>query len=636
MKQVILGTAGHIDHGKTSFVKAISGIDTDRLKEEKLRGITIELGFAFIDLPNGQHVGIVDVPGHERFIKNMVAGATGIDLVAMIIAADEGVMPQTVEHLDICSLLGIRYGLIVLTKIDLVDNEWLELVTEDIKKFVKGTFLENAPIIPVSSVTGKGISEFITALEALTSKIPEKPSSSLFRLPVDRVFTMKGFGTVITGTLISGQVHVGDTIMIYPSKITSKVRGIQVHNQSVDTAYSGMRTAINFQGLEKESVNRGDVVSTPDALVPSFMIDGAIHFLKSNPKPMKNRMRIRFHAGTAEVLGNIILLDTDELAPGENAIVQLRLDTPVALVKDDRFVIRSYSPVRTLGGGSVLNPIPQKHKRFKPDIIKGLQELNSQHMDKIISYHIQTSGFQGLSFANLKIMTNLDDKPLQDSLQHLLSTKIILLADRENRIFIHYSVFDDLKQTIKNLIETYHKTNPLKSGMPKEEIKSKLVSPVSPKLFNLVIGHMVKEQLIVQEEDIVRLITHKVALEANQVDIRIKILKAYQTSGLEPPYFKDLINQLGIDLEQAKAVLGLLLDEGILIKIKDDLFFYADTLNQLKQKTIDFLMKHGEMTTSQFKSIANVSRKYLIPLIEYFDAKNITIRVGDVRKLRMK
>jgi selenocysteine-specific elongation factor len=359
LKQIILGTAGHIDHGKTALIKALTGINTDRLKEEKRRGITIELGFAFLDLPSGQHLGIVDVPGHEKFVKNMVAGATGIDIVAMVIAADEGVMPQTREHMEICTLLGIKHGLVVLTKTDLVDEEWLELVIEDVGDFVKGTFLEKAPIVPVSSINGDGIPEFVKTLDELSARLPSRPSSSLFRLPVDRVFTMKGFGTVITGTLISGHVQVGDTVMLYPSGITSKVRGIQVHNQSVTKAETGMRTAINFQGLEKAVVNRGDVLSNPGALKPSYMIDVSFNYLNSNKKPIKNRTQVRIHTGTSEVLGILILIDREELLPGDTCIAQLRIDSPVAVIKDDRFVIRSYSPVRTIGGGDVLNPIPQ-------------------------------------------------------------------------------------------------------------------------------------------------------------------------------------------------------------------------------------------------------------------------------------
>ncbi|MCJ7829902.1 MAG: selenocysteine-specific translation elongation factor, partial [Desulfobacterales bacterium] len=431
MKQVILGTAGHIDHGKTSLIRSLTGIDTDRLKEEKLRGITIELGFASMDLPSGQHVGIVDVPGHEKFVKNMVAGATGIDIVAMVIAADEGVMPQTREHMEICTLLGIRHGFVVLSKVDLVDEEWRELVEQDIGEFVQGSFLEEAPVIPFSAVTGQGIPEFTQALEELCPKVPERSTAGLFRLPVDRVFTMKGFGTVITGTLISGRVRVGDTITVYPSGKTSKVRGVLVHNQSVEAAEAGMRTAINFQGLDKSTVNRGEVVALPGTLKPSYMLDLSLHFLASNPKPAKNRQRVRFHAGTSEILGNLILLDREELQPGERAVVQVRLDAPATCVRDDRYVIRSYSPVRTIGGGWVLNPIPPKHKRLKPETVEGLSRLAEQDPEALIAYHLEAAGYEGLLLSDLKIMTNLPEKRLESTLQGLLSQRSVLLVDRE-------------------------------------------------------------------------------------------------------------------------------------------------------------------------------------------------------------
>ncbi|MBW1837906.1 MAG: selenocysteine-specific translation elongation factor [Deltaproteobacteria bacterium] len=636
MKQIILGTAGHIDHGKTSLVKAVTGIDTDRLKEEKLRGITIELGFASMDLPSGQHIGIVDVPGHEKFIKNMVAGVTGIDLVTMVIAADEGVMPQTREHMEICTLLGVKYGLVVLTKTDLVDEEWLELVVEDIRDFVRGTFLEDNPIAPVSVVTGEGIPEFIDALDKLSALIPERLPSSLFRLPVDRVFTMKGFGTVITGTLISGRIRVGDPVMIYPSHVTSKVRGIQVHNQSVNEAEAGMRTAINFQGLEKASVSRGEVVSSPGALIPTYMLDVSTHFLASNKKPIKNRARIRLHAGTNEVLGNLILLDREELFPGETAVAQIRFDSPVALVKDDRFVLRSYSPLRTIGGGHILNPIPQKHKRFKSEVVDGVKGIIDHTPAEIILFHLNESGYTGLSYPELKIMTNIPEKQIQNMMQVLLSQRSVILTDRETQIYIHQNSFEKLKQETAQNLNHYHKANPLKTGMPKEELKSKFSSFLSPKLFNLVLGQMIKDKEIVQDEVTVRLAIHAVALGIDQKQIKEEIVNAYKENGLTPPYFKELSKSLGIDSQSAKDVLMHLVDEGLIIKVKEDLYFIADAVKDLQDRLVDFLGSHGEMTTPQFKDMAGVSRKYLIPLIEYFDSQNVTIRIGDIRKLRMK
>ncbi|MDD2316549.1 MAG: selenocysteine-specific translation elongation factor [Desulfobacterales bacterium] len=634
MKQIILGTAGHIDHGKTSLVRAVTGIDTDRLKEEKLRGITIELGFASLDLPEGRHVGIVDVPGHEKFVKHMVAGATGIDIVVMVIAADEGIMPQTREHMEICSLLGIQYGFVALTKIDMVEPEWLDLVTEEVRDFTQGTFLEGAPIVPVSSITGEGIADFIKALDALCRKVPDRSNSGIFRLPVDRVFTMRGFGTVITGTLISGCIRTGDPVMIYPSKITSKVRGIQAHNQTVEQAASGMRTAINFQGLEKAVINRGDVLSTPESLFPSFMVDILLEYLPGNPKVLKNRTRVRFHSGTSEILGNVILLNADELQPGQSAPAQIRLDAPITVVKDDRFVIRSYSPVRTIGGGRVINPIPAKHKRFQPDVVEGLKHLLEADFESVVAYQTETCGVKGVSFNELRIMTNLPEKRLQQMLHGLLSRQALIQVEKDPPTYIHRRAYDQLKQDALGCLEAYHEANPLKAGMSKEELKSKLPPFLGPKLYNLLLGQTSKEGAIVAEEDLIRLAAHRISLEEDQADIRNRILDAYRKSGLQPPYFNDLCDQMNISENRAKEVLMLLVKEGTIVKIKEDLYFDAGAVDALKEKLVSFLTENGEIATPQFKEMTGVSRKFVIPLIEYFDSKNVTIRIGDIRKLR--
>ena len=636
MKQIILGTAGHIDHGKTSLIKAVTGTDTDRLKEEKERGITIELGFASLDLPSGQHLGIVDVPGHEKFVKNMVAGATGIDIVAMVIAADEGVMPQTREHMEICTLLGVKHGLVVLTKIDMVDEEWLELVREDVRDFTRGSFLEDSPMMAVSSLKGDGIPEFVDQLDELSQQVPQREPSSIFRLPIDRVFSMKGFGTVITGTLISGSINDGASIMVYPQGITSKIRGIQVHNQSVGSAEAGMRTAINFQGLEKEAIQRGEVLSTPGALTSSYMVDVDLNFLASNPKPIKNRTLVRFHTGTSEILGNLILLDREELSPGESMVAQLRLNSPVTLIKEDRFVIRSYSPVRTIGGGEVLNPIPKKHKQFHAVTIEGLKQLSDQSPEEIISYHVKESGFAGLAFSDLRIMTNVPDRQLENILQDQLSKKIIIQSDKENRTYIHNDTLEQLKTDMGTYLEDYHQAFPLKTGMPKEELKTKFPVTLAPKLFNLTLNLMIKTDQIVQEENTVRLAAHTISLGADQADVKDKILNTYLDSGLQPPYFKELSKNLNIDPAGSKEVLMHLVEEGHLVKTKEDLYFHANAIEDLKKKLVDFLENNGEITTPQFKEMTGVSRKFVIPLAEFFDAKNVTLRVGDVRKLRRK
>jgi len=634
LKQIILGTAGHIDHGKTSLIKALTGIDTDRLKEEKLRGITIELGFAWLDLPGGQRVGIVDVPGHEKFVKNMVAGASGIDLVAMIIAADEGVMPQTKEHLEICNLLNVKHGLVVLTKIDTVDEEWLEMVADDVQGFLKGTFLEDAPIVPVSSLTGQGVNEFLESLETLCKAVPERASSGLFRLPVDRVFTMKGFGTVVTGSLVSGKVRVGETIMIYPSGIQSKVRGIQVHGHTVDQAVTSMRTAINFQGVDRNAIARGDVVGGVNTLRPSYMVDALLVYISSNEKPLKNRTKVRFHTGTSEILGYVILLDREELSPGETAVVQLRLDAPVAVVKDDRFVIRSYSPIRTIGGGQILNPIPRKHKRFKKSLVTELKGLAESPAEGIITYHTRESGILGIRFSELRLMTNLSEKDLEQHLQQLLSQKEIVQIDRENRTFIHGSIFHGLREKASKILESYHKDHPLKAGMSREVLKAKLAHSLSSKLFSLLIQDMTKSNTVIQEKEIIRLSGHTVALEADQKDVRHRIEQTYLQSGLQPPYFRDLVASHKQNPAHVKEILIHMLEEGTIVKVKEDLYFHRRVIENLKNRLISYLKANSEITTPQFKEMTRVSRKYTIPLIEYFDSTKATIRVGDIRRLR--
>jgi len=636
LKQIILGTAGHIDHGKTSLIKALTGVNTDRLKEEQQRGITIELGFAALDLPSGQRLGIVDVPGHEKFVKNMVAGATGIDLVAMIIAADEGIMPQTREHMEICSLLGIQHGLVVLTKIDLVDEEWLALVQEEVAEFTQNTFLADAPVVQVSAVKSLGLTEFIDTLDGLCAKASARTSTGLLRLPVDRVFTMKGFGTVITGTLIAGKVSVGDRIMLYPSGITSRVRGVQVHNQSVTTAEAGMRTAINFQGLDKSQVNRGDMVALPDTLVSSYMIDVAFNYLVGNVKALKNRTVVRFHTGTSEITGTLVLLDRSELQPGETVMAQMRLDQPVTLIKDDRYVVRSYSPVRTIGGGQVLNPMPSKHKQNRPEVLSFLDQIASSPLEEIVLQHIQAAGFGGAALKNLLLLANVNEKQIEKMLQAMMSRRLVVQLDKDKRLYVHEHILSELQTRIRDLLAGYHKANPLKPGMPKEELKSKLPPSVDAKLFMLAMQQMVRDGDLVQGEDMVHLAQHQVALGTDHQALRDQILQVYQSSGLTPPYFKAFCQQADTPLASALQVLSLLIDEGLMIKIKEDLYYHHEPLDRLKQNLVDFFDSHEELTTLQFKDMTGASRKFMIPLLEYFDTIQFTIRVGDTRKLRKK
>jgi selenocysteine-specific elongation factor len=632
MKQIILGTAGHIDHGKTSLVKAMTGIDTDRLKEEKERGITIELGFAYLDLPNGQRLGIIDVPGHERFIKNMVAGASTIDLVALIIAADEGVMPQTREHLDICSLLGIKKGMVVLTKIDMVEADWLDLVQEDIKEFLKDTFLDGAPIVPVSSTTGQGIPDLLSILEKLSSEVEERSSAGIFRLPVDRVFTMHGFGTVITGTAISGNLAVGDQVTIYPQEIQAKVRGIQVHNQDTEEIRAGLRTAINLQGIEKATVNRGDVVASAQGLHPTLLLDLKVRLLPTLAKPVKYRSQVRFHSGTNEILGRLLLLGGEEIKPGESHFCQIRLDEPVALLPGDLAVLRSYSPVQTVGGALVLNVIPSRHKRFNQEVLEQLKILEKGTESEKVGMLVLLAGARGMNRAYLGRVVPMPAKKLDDILKDLLNQKVLIQWDKENKSFIHQQEFLKLNKAIAEDLAAYHQGNPLKSGLIKEELKSRLPQIHEAKLFNFLLHHLAEQGVLVQEKELVRLSRHKVQLKEDQQAVQDALEKVYLKSGLQPPYFKELLEQF--PKGQPRQVLDLMVKEGKLVKVKEDLYFHKQAIEGIKQKLVQWLKKNGEINTAEFKDLTQTSRKYTIPLLEYFDATQVTIRVEDKRILR--
>ncbi|MBW1979843.1 MAG: selenocysteine-specific translation elongation factor [Deltaproteobacteria bacterium] len=637
MKQIILGTAGHIDHGKTTLIKALTGIDTDRLKEEKERGITIELGFAHLRLPNEQIIGIVDVPGHEKFVKHMVAGATGLDLVALVVAADEGVMPQTREHLEICELLKVKQGLVILTKIDLVDDpDWLELVQEDLRDFLQGTFLASAAIVPVSAVTGQGLSQLVEELQELCEKVEARSSGGDFRLAVDRVFTMRGFGTVVTGTAVSGKVRTGDTLLLYPQGLQTKVRGLQVHNQEVSEAVSGQRTAINLQGVEKAVVRRGDVLATPDSLIPSYMVDVRLQHLESAPRVLKNRAKVRFHTGTSEMIATCILLDNEQLAPGASGFAQMRFDEPVAVRRGDRFVVRSYSPVRTIGGGQILHPAPVKRKRLVPATLKALETLESADAVKMLRLHLEEAGYKGIRLQELNIRTNLPRKEFDQALQQLLSKGEAIQFDRDARRVVGSRVMAKLKQFLEEQLHRFHKREPLRSGMNKEELFARMPKGVDAKLFNELIQRLVSRGEIVQEKEVVRLSSHQVSLGKDQEDIRGKIEDIYRQAGLQPPFFREVTERLGVPVEQASQVLAWMLEQGILVKIKNDMFFHHEPLKDLKTRLLQFFESHAEITTPQFKKLTETSRKYTIPLLEYLDATRFTIRVGDIRRLREK
>ncbi|MBW2485671.1 MAG: selenocysteine-specific translation elongation factor [Deltaproteobacteria bacterium] len=637
MREIILGTAGHVDHGKTSLIRALTGIDTDRLKEEKERGITIELGFAYLDLPCGHRLGIVDVPGHEKFVKNMVAGAAGMDLVAFIIAADEGIMPQTREHFEICRLLGIQRGLIVITKIDMVEQEWLELVTDDIRTFFAGSFLESAPLITVSSTQGQGIEEFRTTLDSLVAASDFSEAHGPFRLPVDRVFSMKGFGTVITGTAISGRIKTGDDIMFYPSRKTGKIRGIQVHGKDTQEAEAGHRTAINIQGLDKEAITRGEMAASVDCLHPSYLLDTDFFHLESAKKNLKNRTRGRIHIGTAEIMGRIVLLNQEELEPGAEGDVQILLEEQVSCWPGDKYVVRSYSPVHTIGGGMVLNGSARKRKRFRAENREIFTIYRENIPENLALFHIGESGYNGLTLDRLAVKMGIFDKPLKKIVERPISSRKIILIEQEKQRMIAASVYEKLWEKVRTILAAYHKENPLKTGLPKEELRSRLYRGLDQRLFQFLLNDLQKKGEIDQDQALVRLAGHKVSLKEDEKKLRRELETFYQEADLAPPTIKEVMTKLSsYQQDLVKEVLAIMIRDNALVKVTEELYFYKPAMKNLKEKLVARLAREGEIDTPAFKDMTGLSRKFSIPLLEYFDKIKVTMRVGDKRLLREK
>ncbi|MFZ2395711.1 MAG: selenocysteine-specific translation elongation factor [Smithella sp.] len=636
MKHFVLGTAGHVDHGKTALIKALTGVDTDRLKEEKKRGITIELGFASLALPSGQTLGIVDVPGHEKFIKNMVSGAAGIDLVMMVIAADEGIMPQTKEHLHICSLLGISKGIVALTKTDMVEKEWLDLVQSEITEFLQGTFLEGAPVVLVSAIKQEGLTDLIKAIDTTVSKINEKTDDGIFRLPVDRVFTMKGFGTVVTGTLVSDHIKTGEEVEILPGDIAARIRGIQVHNQSVEDAWAGQRTAINLQGVEKSIIERGNVLVRPKTVWPSQRLDVFVEFLASNSKSLKNKALVRLHTGTSEIIARITLLDKDELAPGQKAFAQLVLANKDVIVSGDRFVLRSYSPITTIGGGQIIDPLPSKHKRQNEKIIAALNVLQSGSLPEKISIIMERTGFSGINLRGLNFRLGVNTKKIREALEGLLSNKKAILLDSEDTTVISAFFYNQLEELISKNLAAYHKKNPLQMGISKEQLKETLGRAISVKLFNLALRNLGKKETIVSDKDNVRLAEYQVQLAGDLDSLHNNIAMIYNDAGLTPPSLTDVVNNFKDQKAKAQSIIKLMLKDGDLIKINEELCFASGSLNKLRDDYKAMLVKDGKATPATFKELTGLSRKYIIPLMEYFDMSKLTVRVDDHRILREK
>lgn len=601
------------------------------------------MGFAYIDLDCGHRLGIVDVPGHEKFVRNMVAGAAGMDMVAFIVAADEGIMPQTREHFDICKLLGVKDGLIILTKKDMVEEEWLEMVEEEVRDFFTGSFLEEAPILAVSSTTGEGIEAVKKVLDEKVGTIKFQEEFGPFRLAVDRVFSMKGFGTVITGSSLSGRVAVGEDLMFYPGGLIAKIRGIQVHGQEQEIVEAGHRTAINLQGIEKEEINRGDLAATPGTMQASTLLDADFHFLANNSRKLKNRTQVRLHVGTREILARVVLMEKDTVEPGEDADIQLIVQDPVAVWPGDRFVLRSYSPVATLGGGVILNNAPPKRKRSTEQnrarnrVIFSIYKAENEGESIIAKMllFLEESGIQGITADQLSTRLGLFGKKLKKQLQVPISAKKVLVVESENQRLVAGQVIERLNQAVLTLLEQYHKENPLKSGLAREEIRSRLRPPVDQKLFQYLMTSLAKNALIVQEGAEVRLRSHEVTLQVDEQEMQEKIGKLYQEAGLRPPNLKDVLATFAeFPEKQIRQVIDLLLQNGTLIKINEALFFYAEELHRLAESVQDYLDKEGEIDAPAFKDLTGLTRKFSIPLLEYFDKIKLTIRVGDKRILR--
>jgi selenocysteine-specific elongation factor len=636
VKNLILGTAGHIDHGKTSLVRVLTGVDTDRLPEEKARGITIELGFADMLLPGDIHLGIVDVPGHERFVRAMVAGVGGMDIVMLVIAADEGVKPQTREHLEICRLLGVKHGLVALTKCDMVDSDWLGLVTEEVRDFVVGSFLEGAPIVPVSARNGTGIEQLKEELRMMSIGLDQKRSDGPFRLPVDRAFTVAGFGTVVTGTLLSGQIRVGDEVELFPSGIYTKIRGVQAHGSKVDVGSAGQRLALNLQGVDINQVNRGDVVAPRGIYRATKVVDVEITYLKTAPRPLKHRTRLSMHSATYEVAASVMLFNSEGLDPGDSAFVQLRLACPVLLLNGDPFVLRTPSPATTVGGGIILDPSPPNRRRRSVEALELLESMSLGDEAEMVKRLVSASLLTGISFHDLTRRTGLSAKRLDMALSLPLSSGNVVQMARDPRLFLSRKSFSDLCETLLKELETYLSNNPLKDGISREELKTRLPARSDQRFFTPCLLHLESEHRIVAEREQVKLPGRKgVAIDSN-ADIQHKLEEILTNRGAEPPMLKELCDTLLLPEKLVLEHLNLLAREGRAVKIKSDIFYALEPIRVISQALVEHLRSKGEITPPEFRELTGLSRKFMIPLLEYFDSLKITMRVGDKRLLRKK
>ncbi len=654
--EVIVGTAGHIDHGKTALVKALTGVDADRLPEEKRRGITIELGFAELDLGD-LRIGFIDVPGHERFVKNMLAGAHGIDLVALVIAADEGVMPQTREHFDICRLLSIKTGLIILTKIDLVDEEMLELAKLDVRELVKNSFLENAPVICVSARTGEGVPELNEALRDAASKIPARNNDHVARLPIDRVFSVKGFGAVVTGTLVSGEIKTGDELELLPAGKKVRVRNLQVHGKDVENSSAGNRVAVNLGGINTSDIERGMTLAPPGALSPTQSIDVQMEVLTGIARPLKTRQRVRVHLGTSEILGRLQIIgkanedeanggETSEILAGQSGFAQIRLESEIVAIAGERFVIRSYSPQITIAGGTVLNNSAVRHRRRDfADVKKWLKEMaaarNVGDKQAQLKLFLAAAGEHGLAKSALQSRTGWHTDVLNETLQKAIgAANVIDAAINAGSIFLSREHFETLSLKTVAEIESFHRREPLARGMLKETLREKLFSHLPVEVFHKTLHVLEGREKIVAEKDTVSAASYHLDLTSPDKAVRQKLLDIYCGAGLEVPVLESALTEAAeaagessVSKDQARRIAQLLLDSGELVRVSLELLFHRDEIYKLVQTIRAFAEGSSDrlIDISIFKELAGISRKYAIPLLEYLDREKITRRAGDKR-----
>lgn len=636
MKHLILGTAGHIDHGKTSLVKALTGIDTDRLKEEKARGITIELGFAHLELAGGIQFGIVDVPGHERFVRAMVAGVGGMDLVMLVIAADEGIMPQTREHLDILRLLGVKSGLVALTKRDMVDREWLDLVTEEVRDFVAGSFLEGAPICPVSSRSGEGLEELRTELVRLANLADEKRREGNFRLPVDRVFTVAGFGTVVTGTLLAGEIRIGDELELLPSGREGRVRGIQAHGAKAEQGRAGQRLAVNLQGIDLDQAHRGDVAVPRGVFRATRAVDVRLDYLASAPRELKHRATLRLHSATYEVPAQVILLDRDTLQPGESAYAQLRLKEPALLLSGDSYILRMSAPATTVGGGVVLDPFPPRRRRRNSEALELLEAFGQEEHGRTIALIIAQSLLSGITFDEILLRSGCPRKAAEAALAAQLTSGEVLQVIREPRMFLARGAFETLKKGLVDELTAFLDANSLKEGMGKEELKTRLPKRSDGRFFTPLLSALEKDGLAIPDRDIVKLGGKVARKNVSGEDLSGKILAFLQAGEIEPPTVKEVAEHFRCDEKTVRNNLAVLVRNGSVARISNDLFYAGTALDGLREKLVAHLREKGEITPPEYRELTGLSRKFLIPLLEHFDSEKVTIRVGDKRVARRK